>query len=291
MEKRKRQHAKAGSGGIRWVDAIATGTVTGPLIAVATLFVANRVLPESLPQLGIWEERIFWYAWLASFVHAAWRSSPVAAGKLSPAWREQCWAIAVLSAAAVLLNWATTGDHLIKTVSEGYWPVAALDLVLLITSVIAFRTGRALRRRELRVSAESASSQRVDGSRACVRRCCWLRQLATSFCGMGWLALGMKTHWQQVRGDAAISTSSVRTLRILGVIALVSSMVLCGLANHPSIAVLVWVMSLAAAALVGGLCVELVGTATVLARALDSRLVVSDSLQSPPRAFGRRQAN
>ena len=73
--------------------------------------------------------------------------------------------------------------------------------------------------------------------------------LVTSFCGMGWLALAMKAHWQQVRGDAAISSGSVRMLRIVGVVALIISMFLCALANHPSIAVLVWVMSLAAAAL------------------------------------------
>lgn len=80
--------------------------------------------------------------------------------------------------------------------------------------------------------------------------------LLASFCGMGWLALAMKVHWRQVLGDTAISPSSVRTLRLLGVGALITSMVLCGLANHPSIAVLVWVMSLAAAALMVALALS-----------------------------------
>jgi hypothetical protein len=35
---------------------------------------------------------------------------------MNPAWREQCRAIAALAVLAVLLNWFTTGDHLLKTV-------------------------------------------------------------------------------------------------------------------------------------------------------------------------------
>ena len=74
--------------------------------------------------------------------------------------------------------------------------------------------------------------------------------LLSSLCGMAWLALGMKVHWQQVRGtDAESSAATTRALRVLGTAALLLSFVLCFTADHPSIAVLVWVMSLAAAAL------------------------------------------
>ncbi len=146
VEKRKRQHAKAGSGGIRWVDALAVTTVTGMLIATATILVANRLLPGDLPQRGDWEERVFWMAWLAAFLHAAWRSAPVAQARFSPAWREQCWVIAALCVAAPLLNWLTTGDHLLKTMADGYWPVAGLDLVLLTTAALAVYGARRLRR-------------------------------------------------------------------------------------------------------------------------------------------------
>jgi uncharacterized iron-regulated membrane protein len=165
VEKRKRQHARMGGSGIRWVDAIGTATVTGMLVATATILIANRLLPESLPQRGDWEERIFWFTWLGTFLHAAWRSAPVAQARLSPAWREQCWAIAILCVAAPLLNWLTTPDHLIRTISEGYWPVAAVDLALLVTGGIAVYAARHLRRRELQ-AATNLSDEPLEAARA-----------------------------------------------------------------------------------------------------------------------------
>lgn len=159
VEKRKRQHARTGSGAVRWVDALAVAAVTGMLIATATILIANRLLPENLPARGDWEERIFWFAWLAALLHAAWRSAPVAQARLSPAWREQCWALAVLAVAAPVLNWLTTGDHLLKTVADGYWPVAGLDLALLTAAGLAVYAARRLRRAERGLSAPSADAR------------------------------------------------------------------------------------------------------------------------------------
>jgi hypothetical protein len=148
VEKRRQQHAKSGRRGARWVDALAVTAVTGMLVATATLLVANRLLPGDLPARGDWEERIFWLAWLATLLHAAWRSAPVARGRFSPAWREQCWAFAALAAAAPVLNWNTTGDHLLKTIGERYWPVAGFDLALLATAALTAFAARRLRRAE-----------------------------------------------------------------------------------------------------------------------------------------------
>jgi hypothetical protein len=156
--KRKRQHAAAGSVVSRWVDALATTAVTGMIAATATMLVANRLLPEALPALGDWEERIFWFAWLAAFVHAAWRSAPVAHARLSPAWREQSWAIAVLCVAAPVLNWVTTGDHLLKTIAARYWPVAGFDLALLAAALIAALAARRLARAEQAVAPARITS-------------------------------------------------------------------------------------------------------------------------------------
>jgi len=147
VEKRKRQHAKQGSQGARVVDALAVATVTGMVLAALGILVANRVLPEDLPARGDWERYAFWGTWVLALLHAAWRSAPVAQGLPNPAWREQCWAIAVLAPTAVLLNWITTGDHLLRTLSAGYWPVAGLDLSLLVVSAIAFATARRLKQR------------------------------------------------------------------------------------------------------------------------------------------------
>ena len=73
--------------------------------------------------------------------------------------------------------------------------------------------------------------------------------VASTF-GMSWMALSMKVHWRQVYEDAELSVAAARTLRLSGVGALIGSLFLCTAADHGSIAVLVWVMSLAAAALI-----------------------------------------
>ncbi len=153
VEKRKRQHAKAGVGGARWADAMAVAAVMGMLVAALSMLVANRVLPDELPQRGDWEKAVFWGAWVLSFVHAGWRSAPVRMARLSPAWREQCWVVAALACAAVALNWLTTGDHLLKTLAARYWPVAGFDLALLVTATLALLAAVALGRRERAVIA------------------------------------------------------------------------------------------------------------------------------------------
>lgn len=69
--------------------------------------------------------------------------------------------------------------------------------------------------------------------------------------GLGWLALAMEAHWQQVRGTAAAPAPRVvLVLRVLGTAALAASLALCLRADHGSMAPLVWIMSLAGGALV-----------------------------------------
>lgn len=151
VEKRKKQHAKQGIQGARLVDALAVATVTGMLVAAAGMLVANRLLPDSLPAgwpgRGDLERYSFWASWALALGHALWRSAPVAQGRTNPAWREQCVAVAVLAVLAVALNWLTTGDHLLKTLGAGYWPVAGVDLFLLASAATAALVARKLRLR------------------------------------------------------------------------------------------------------------------------------------------------
>ena len=65
--------------------------------------------------------------------------------------------------------------------------------------------------------------------------------------GMGWLALAMDVHWNQVRASSR-SPRTVVILRVLGATSLVASLVLCLMADTASMAVLVWMMLLAIAA-------------------------------------------
>jgi hypothetical protein len=145
VEKRKRQHARQGSQGARVVDALAVATVTGMVLAALGILVANRLLPEDMAGRGDWQRYAFWGTWVLALLHAAWRSAPVAQGRSNPAWGEQTVAIAMLAVAAVLLNWATTGDHLLRTLAAGYWPVAGVDLSLLACATVATLAARRLR--------------------------------------------------------------------------------------------------------------------------------------------------
>ena len=147
VEKRKRQHARQGSQGARIVDALAVASVTGMVLATLGILIANRLLPEGMAARGDWERYAFWGTWVLALLHAGWRSAPVAQGLPNPAWREQSAAIAVLAIVAVLLNWITTGDHLLRTLSAGYWPVAGIDLALLAVAALAGVAVRKLARR------------------------------------------------------------------------------------------------------------------------------------------------
>lgn len=80
--------------------------------------------------------------------------------------------------------------------------------------------------------------------------------LLAALAGMGWLALAMDVHWEQVCGAAAQPPGRVRLLRALGVLALAASLWLCLVVDHASMAALVWVMALAAAALTVGMALS-----------------------------------
>jgi uncharacterized iron-regulated membrane protein len=163
VNKRKLKHAAQGISGARWVDALAMTAVTGMLIATFSILVANRLLPTDLAERSAWQERVFWLAWLAAFAHAACRSTLAPVG-VAPAWREQCYAVAALSLCAVVLNAVTTGDHLLRTISEGYWPVAGLDLAMLTVAVLALLAARRLRARESGLGAERPEVDASSGS-------------------------------------------------------------------------------------------------------------------------------
>lgn len=68
------------------------------------------------------------------------------------------------------------------------------------------------------------------------------------FAGFVWLALAMNTHWQQVMNSSAPSAQVRIMLRLLGSLGLLVSAVLCFVADGPSMAVLVWLMLIAAGA-------------------------------------------
>lgn len=67
--------------------------------------------------------------------------------------------------------------------------------------------------------------------------------------GMGWLALSLDAHWTQVFDSRPRRAATNGLLRVVGAAALANSLIACFWADHPSMAPLVWVMSLATSAL------------------------------------------
>lgn len=140
LEARRVRHAARGLGGVRLVEALAAGSVTGIIAATLAFFIANRVLPEQASMAGVERAALevwaFYLAWLAAFGHAWLRRRA--------AWREQAYVVAALAVLAVLANWLGTGDHLLHTLGQGMWPVAGMDLVLLAGALAAWRAARRL---------------------------------------------------------------------------------------------------------------------------------------------------
>lgn len=79
---------------------------------------------------------------------------------------------------------------------------------------------------------------------------CWIAAIFATMLGMASLSLSLPNHWRQVTGieTSLPSPSEQRGLRIFGYLSLILSLVLCLAVDHPTMAVLVWVMLLALAA-------------------------------------------
>lgn len=136
LESRRASHAKKGLAGVRVVEALTVGSVTGIIIATSAYLVANRLLPlgvtfagQNRAELEVW---VFYLAWLSALVHAMWRHADPMSKPARNAWKEQCWVIAGLAVLAVVLNAVTTGDHIFRTLGRGDWQVAGIDLALLL---------------------------------------------------------------------------------------------------------------------------------------------------------------
>lgn len=140
IEARRARHAKKGMAGVRVVEGLAIGSISGIVIATLAFFACNRLLPvgaslggEGRAQLEAW---VFYLVWIACFVHAWWRPAR--------AWREQAWGACWLALACVLLNWITTGDHALRTIGAGMWQVAGMDAMLLLLALLAAVAARRL---------------------------------------------------------------------------------------------------------------------------------------------------
>ena len=114
--------------------------IAGIIAATGVFLLSNRVM-DMFPFLNTLigkkaEIYAFFGVWLLSALHALLSVLRDRTGGYLKAWAQQCWFIAVVAVFAVILNWVSTGEHLIETVfTNTYWPVAATDSVLLLVAV------------------------------------------------------------------------------------------------------------------------------------------------------------
>ncbi|MEM1117330.1 MAG: PepSY domain-containing protein [Bacteroidota bacterium] len=148
FEKRRSKHAEMSQTGLRVVEVLTIGSVTGIMVATVAFFVANRLLPSGADFAGLdratLETRAFWLVWVGTFAHVGlrrWRGAEMRA-----VWREQTWALAALSAVAPVLNGVTTGMHPLRAAGEGQWAVLGMDALLLATAALAVVVARRLGR-------------------------------------------------------------------------------------------------------------------------------------------------
>lgn len=146
---RRKQHLAAGRAGVPLVDSLNVAGIGGLIAATLAYFVANQSLPRQPEILGIEREQaevlVFFATWLLVLVPATIHCFTDRLAGHRRAWRAACLLIGSLALSAVVLNGWQTGDHLLRTLSIGNGPVAAIDGTLLLTALLALAAARRLR--------------------------------------------------------------------------------------------------------------------------------------------------
>ena len=144
---------------VRGVRALTVGSVTGIIAATLVFFIANRLLPAEASLAGFdrsdLEVWAFFLAWLGAFLHPVLRDKA--------AWVDQCRIIASFCVLAVLLNWTSTGGHLLATGSRGLWSVFGVDAMLLAGGIVSIWAIRRLQRANEKTQ-RSRSARLIDKS-------------------------------------------------------------------------------------------------------------------------------
>ncbi|QDV32418.1 PepSY-associated TM helix domain-containing protein [Tautonia plasticadhaerens] len=148
----------------RWLAPATAGVMLGLCSATAGLFVASKAIPPDAADRPWWVQLAFWSTWGLTALYGASRRPTRRAA------RDLCALTAVLSAAIPAANALETGDHLLRSLRPGLWPVAGVDLVAAATALAFAATARALSGRiraagspvPRRVEAEVGSPVGVD---------------------------------------------------------------------------------------------------------------------------------
>ncbi|AMM24442.1 PepSY-associated TM helix domain-containing protein [Variovorax sp. PAMC 28711] len=121
------------------VERLNIASIAGLSIAMASFLWANRLLPDALAKRGEWEIHVFFIVWALALLHAFLRPA-------KRAWTEQLWFGAIVLALLPVANAVTTDRPLWRSLREGDWVFAGVDLMLwalaALHAVLALRTSR-----------------------------------------------------------------------------------------------------------------------------------------------------
>jgi uncharacterized iron-regulated membrane protein len=127
--KRREKAQKTGwdSRGLKLVEVLNVGTITGLPIAIAAYFLANRILPVGMVNRADKEVLVLFIVWGLTLIYPALRYKwqPIA-----QVWVEMLSACAVIFTIIPLVNMFTTDRHLINSLAQGDWVMAGFDLTV-----------------------------------------------------------------------------------------------------------------------------------------------------------------
>lgn len=115
--------------GFMLVERLNAGSLVGLPIGIAVYFGANRLLPLAMADRADWELHLLFISWLAVLLFASWRP-------IRRCWIELCGLAALSYLALPLLNGLTTSKHLLWSLSEQDWAMAAIDLTFLVSGLL-----------------------------------------------------------------------------------------------------------------------------------------------------------
>lgn len=115
--------------GFRLVERLNIATVAGLSVAMTAFLWGNRLLPQALEGRANWEIHAFFIVWALALAHAVLRPA-------KRAWIEQLWTAAALLALLPVLNALTTQRPLWRSVVEGDWVFAGIDLMAWVLAAL-----------------------------------------------------------------------------------------------------------------------------------------------------------
>ncbi|PIF74135.1 putative iron-regulated membrane protein [Variovorax sp. 54] len=127
----------------RLIEALNVAAIAGLAIACVGYLWANRLVPVGIGHRADRELQVFFALWALALVHAFVRQP-------ARAWREQLGALAALCLLLPVLNFVTTGDHLLAQLLRSDWESLGVELGVVAFGLAALGALRHLRRKVAR---------------------------------------------------------------------------------------------------------------------------------------------